>query len=169
MAGQPASCCPGALGRISKPSNLINGPLRGNRSLRRPGAALAAPGPGREIASAAMLSATAPIVLLLHGGLDNLPARRPGPVALRPGDSWCVVIPGHAGGSLEAIHRHPAVGWPVVAGSACSSSPMGPRWAVGGAGLPVERLPAGLRKTCGRPRRRPCRWAHGLPHPLATT
>ena len=63
-----------------------------------------------------MLSADAPVVLLLHGGLDNL-AGKTGLAMLsyRQGPVVAVVDPAHAGADLEAITgRAGALGGRVI-------------------------------------------------------
>lgn len=91
-----------------------------------------------------MLSATAPIVLLLHGGLDNLSGKT-GLALLRyrPGPIVAVVDQGQVGGSLEAITgiRRSV---PVV-GDLRSSLVYGPQVAVVGLAPSGGTLPAGLR------------------------
>lgn len=65
-----------------------------------------------------MLSASAPLVLLLHGGLDNLSGKT-GLALLRyrPGPILAVVDPAHAGADLEAITKIPRA-VPIVASMA---------------------------------------------------
>ena len=51
-----------------------------------------------------MLSAEAPVVLLLHGGLDNLSGKTGlAMLRYRPGPILAVIDPAHAGADLETV------------------------------------------------------------------
>ena len=91
-----------------------------------------------------MLKADAPVVLLLHGGLDNLSGKTGlAMLRYRPGPIVAVVDPGWAGSNLEAITGiSRAV--PVVA-DLQAALPYGPRVAVVGLAPSGGLLPAGLR------------------------
>jgi len=83
--------------------------------------------PGRDRLSA-MLSATAPIVLLLHGGLDNL-SRQDGLALLPTGPGPIVAVvdpamPAQPGGRSPAFRGR----CPLVGDLRVFPSPMGPRW-----------------------------------------
>ncbi len=91
-----------------------------------------------------MLSAAAPVVLLQHGGLDNLSGKTGlAMLRYRKGPIVAVVDPAHAGDDLEAITGIPRQ-VPVVADLA-AALPCGPEVAVVGLAPSGGRLPPELR------------------------
>jgi len=91
-----------------------------------------------------MLSPDAPLVLLLHGGLDNLSGKTGlAMLRYRPGPIVAVIDPAHAGGDLEAITGIPRP-LPVVA-SMEEALAYGPAVAVVGLAPSGGRLPVEMR------------------------
>jgi len=91
-----------------------------------------------------MLTADAPLVLLLHGGLDNLSGKTGlAMLRYRPGPIVAVIDPAHAGRSLEAIT---GISRPVpVVASMAEALTHGPQVAVVGLAPSGGRLPLEMR------------------------
>ncbi|MFM2079772.1 MAG: hypothetical protein RLZZ124_154 [Cyanobacteriota bacterium] len=91
-----------------------------------------------------MLSSEAPLVLLLHGGLDNLSGKTGlAMLRYRRGPIVAVIDPDHAGAELESIAGIPRA-VPVVADMA-AALPFGPQVAVVGLAPSGGRLPEAMR------------------------
>ncbi|EDY37742.1 muconate cycloisomerase [Cyanobium sp. PCC 7001] len=130
--------------------NLVDDPFTGLHCAadqlqlpRQPGLGIAVPAAWQGSA-AGPLRPEAPVVVLLHGGLDNLSGKT-GLALLRyrPGPIVAVVDPRHAGASLEAVTGiERAV--PVV-GSVAEALPLGPEVAVIGLAPSGGQLPGEAR------------------------